>query len=107
MTEAQPSSYLDGKDTAGSTGGSAAANDVISGITLVPGANSVENNFGELPPAKLSGYVYEDVGNDGVKGAGEVGIAGVTVTLTGTDDLDNAVSKTTTTDATGDRKSVV
>ena len=27
----------------------------------------VENNFGELPPAKLSGYVYEDAGNDGVR----------------------------------------
>ena len=101
VTEAQPPSYLDGKDTAGSTGGSTAANDVISGITLVAGANSIENNFGELVPAKLSGYVYEDAANDGVKGAGEVGIAGVTVTLTGTDDLGNPVSTTTTTDATG------
>ena len=101
VTETQPAAYLDGKDTAGSTGGSAAVNDVISNIALTTGANSVNNNFGELPPASLSGFVYEDAGNDGLKGAGEAGIAGVTVTLTGTDDLGNPVSLSTTTDANG------
>ena len=48
----------------------------------------------------LAGFVYVDANNDGVKDAGETPIAGVTVTLTGTDDL-GAVSRTTTTDATG------
>ncbi|WP_228027352.1 hypothetical protein, partial [Pseudaquabacterium pictum] len=84
--------YLDGKDTIGTTGGTA-GNDLLSGITLVAGANSVENNFGELPPAKLSGYVYEDAGNDGVRNS-EAPIAGVEVKLTGTDDLGNPVTAT-------------
>ena len=96
VTETQPAAYLDGKDTAGSTGGSAAVSDVISNIVLTAGANSVNNNFGELPPASLAGFVYEDNSNDGAKGAGEAGIAGVTVTLTGTDDLGNPVLLSTT-----------
>ncbi|WP_228027354.1 SdrD B-like domain-containing protein, partial [Pseudaquabacterium pictum] len=50
VAETQPAGYLDGKDTIGTTGGTA-GNDLLSGITLVAGANSVENNFGELPPA--------------------------------------------------------
>ncbi|WP_174246123.1 SdrD B-like domain-containing protein, partial [Pseudaquabacterium pictum] len=100
VAETQPAGYLDGKDTIGTTGGTA-GNDLLSGITLVAGANSVENNFGEIKASSLSGFVYEDTGNDGVKGAGETGIPGVTVKLTGTDDLGNPVSLTTTTDATG------
>ena len=101
VTETQPSIYLDGKDTAGSTGGSVAANDVISGITLVPGANSVENNFGELPKAAINGFVYCDDNNDGIKQGTESGLGGVTVTLTGTNDLGQSVTLTTTTAADG------
>ena len=33
---------------------------------------------------KLSGFAYVDGNNNGVKDAGEVGIPGVTITLTGT-----------------------
>ncbi len=100
VVETQPVAYLDGKDTAGTTGGSAATNDQIIGIPLAFGQHSQENNFGEILPAKLSGYVYEDVGNDGLRNS-EPAIAGVTVTLTGTDDLGAAVTATTTTDAAG------
>jgi len=102
VTETQPGGYVDGKDTAGSTGGNASVNDVISAIPLSAGQNSVENNFGELPAAtaKLSGYVYEDLGNDGVRDP-SAPIAGVTITLTGTNDLGQAVNLTTTTDANG------
>ena len=42
-------------------------------------------------PGTLSGYVYVDANNDGVKQTGEAGIAGVTVTITGTDYLGHAV----------------
>src|SRR5262249_42926744 len=59
------------------------------------------NNFGELQSSSLSGYVYNDSNNDGTKQAGETGISGATVTLTGTNDLGNSVSITTTTDANG------
>jgi hypothetical protein len=49
----------------------------------------------------LSGFVYEDDNDDGVIDAGEAGIAGVTITLNGTDDLGRTVVLTTTTDASG------
>ena len=61
---------------------------------------SNNNNFGEILPAKISGFVYEDVGNDGVRNT-EPAIAGVPVTLTGTNDLGQPVSASTTTNAAG------
>jgi hypothetical protein len=49
VTEIQPSGFLDGKDTAGSLGGTV-TNDRIADIPLGGGANSINNNFGELIP---------------------------------------------------------
>src|SRR5262249_48289425 len=49
----------------------------------------------------LSGTVFEDFNNDGQIDFGELGIAGVSITLTGTDDLGNAVSITKLTDSDG------
>ena len=49
----------------------------------------------------LSGRVYEDANNDGVYTPGELPIAGVIVTLTGTDHLNNPVTRTTVTLADG------
>ena len=107
ITESQPSGYLDGKDTIGTPGGTT-ANDVFSGILLNSGVNGVNNNFGELPEsqpaptvASLSGYVYVDANNDGLKGANEAPISDVTVSVTGTDSNGNLVNATTTTDTTG------
>ncbi len=96
ITETQPAAFLDGKDTIGTPGGTT-ANDQFSGISVVSGTTGVNNNFGELTPASLSGFVYSDANNDGVKQAGESGIGGTFVTLTGTDDLGNVVNVTTTT----------
>jgi hypothetical protein len=44
------------------------------------------------PPSSLSGLVFEDFNNDGQVDFGEGGIAGVTITLSGTDDLGNPVN---------------
>jgi hypothetical protein len=53
----------------------------------------VNNNFGELlPPSSLAGNVYDDANNDGIFQSTELGIGGVIVTLTGTDDLGNPVN---------------
>jgi fimbrial isopeptide formation D2 family protein/uncharacterized repeat protein (TIGR01451 family) len=101
VSETQPSGYLDGRDTAGTLGGDTTLNDRIASITLPSGAASLNNNFGELRPASLSGRVYRDDNNDGIPDAGEPGIGGVTITLTGTDDLGNSVLLTTTTSITG------
>ena len=48
-----------------------------------------------MPPSSLSGFVYDDVDNDGIKEPGEAGIAGVTVKLGG------SATATTTTNANG------
>jgi uncharacterized repeat protein (TIGR01451 family)/fimbrial isopeptide formation D2 family protein len=102
VIETQPTGYFDGRDTAGAPGGgTTTVNDRIADITLTPGMASLNNNFGELRPASLSGRVYRDDNNDGIPDAGEPGIGGVTITLTGTDDLSNTVTLTATTTVTG------
>ena len=50
----------------------------------------------------ISGTVYVDTNNNGIQDAGEVGIAGVALALTGTDTDGNAITRDTTTDANGD-----
>ena len=101
ITETQPAAFLDGKDTIGTPGGVSTVNDVFSGVVLNAGVGGANNNFGEVVPASLSGFVYEDVNNDGVKQAGEAGVGGVTVALSGTDDLGAAVSASTVTAGSG------
>jgi hypothetical protein len=100
LKQDEPTGYFDGKDTAGSQGGTAST-DQIAGITLGPGVNGVNNNFGELPAASLSGFVYVDSNNNGVRDTGEPPIANVAITLTGTDDQGNDVSLNATTAADG------
>jgi len=100
LSQSQPSGYLDGRDTNGTQGG-ALGNDVISDFTLASDIHGADNWFGELPPAALSGTVYEDRDEDAVIDAGEDGIADVTVTLDGIDDLGNVVHRTLTTSTEG------
>ena len=101
VSEVQPALYSQGTDTPGSVGGSVTAVDVIAGANLPAGVAAVSYNFGEVPPSTLSGYVYIDANDNGVKDAGDAGIAGVAVRLAGIDDLGNPVSAVTTTDAGG------
>jgi uncharacterized repeat protein (TIGR01451 family) len=100
LCETQPAAY--GNGNANGTAGS----NSISIPLLAPGG-SANNLFGELA-ASLAGTVYQDNGtgvaaqaDNGVKDAGEVGIANVPITVTGTDLLGNPVSRSTTTDASG------
>ncbi len=101
----QPAGTLSGRTVAGSAGGAVTTPDVlassISAITLGRSQQSVNNLFGEIPVARLSGRVWSDPNNDGLIGTAEVGLAGVTVTLTGTTDLGAPVSSTLTTGAEG------
>jgi len=106
ITQSQPTAYCDGKDKAGSTPGSSAGkdingNDLIGPIVVNLGDSSTENNFGELKPDSISGTVFVDANNNGIHDIGEVGIADVTITLTGTDDAGNSVSRTVQTSAYG------
>jgi SdrD B-like domain len=99
LTESGADSFLDGKDTAGSQGGTA-GHDTITNVVLGAGVNGVNNNFGELPPASLSGFVYFDVNEDGVRES-EPGVSGTVVTLSGVDDRGANVRLTTATAGDG------
>lgn len=81
VKEHQPNDYTDGKDAIGSLGGIIAADDYIVDVEVQWDEHGVEYNFGELKLGYLSGYVYEDDNNNGVKDPGEKGIANVIVEL--------------------------
>ncbi|WP_416233540.1 putative Ig domain-containing protein [Cronbergia sp. UHCC 0137] len=53
------------------------------------------------PTAQLSGMTYLDADNDGVIDTGETLLAGITITLTGTDNNGTTVNRTTTTATNG------
>jgi fimbrial isopeptide formation D2 family protein/uncharacterized repeat protein (TIGR01451 family) len=91
LTQTQPAGYLDGRDTIGTPGGNDGVNDVFSSINVASDTLGTENNFGELLAASVSGTVFNDRSNDGSQQAGEPGIGGVQIRLTGTDDLGNSV----------------
>ena len=101
IAETQPPPYADGQEQVGTLGGTHAANDVFDGIALGVSQLGANYNFGELA-AHLSGSTYIDSNDNGVRDAGEPGIAGVTVALTGTDVDGHAVNRTVTSDANGD-----
>ncbi|GGI18034.1 hypothetical protein GCM10008066_11970 [Oxalicibacterium faecigallinarum] len=66
-------------------------------------AQSVNNNFGEVLPASISGFVYTEKGTAGsnYQPGTDWPFSGVTVTLTGNDDLGNPVNVTVTTQTDG------
>ncbi|MET0281805.1 MAG: SdrD B-like domain-containing protein, partial [Steroidobacteraceae bacterium] len=100
LTQTQPASFLDGIDTVGNRGGSGAVNDEFSAIVLTD-QDGTGYNFAERP-GSISGRVWRDADRNGTLDGGEAGITGVTVSLSGTDTLGNAVTRTTTTDGSGD-----
>ncbi len=101
----QPTGTVNGTTVAGSTGGTVTpvgtTPSAISVITVGLNQTSSNNNFGEIPGATVSGRVYGDNNNNGSIDNGEAGIAGVSVVLTGTDDLGNAVNTPLVTAADG------
>jgi len=100
VTETQPAGYLDGKDAVGTPTGTV-SNDVLGNIVVQAGATITGDNFGELAPNTISGSVFSDANNNGVREAGDTGISGATVALTGTNDLSQNVTQTAVTDVNG------
>ncbi|WKB56153.1 SdrD B-like domain-containing protein [Eleftheria terrae] len=80
----QPAGYVDGTDSVGTAGGSAAANDRVSGIELGSNVQATGYDFGEQL-TRVQVRVFEDGNNDGSVQPGEAGITGVALRLTGTD----------------------
>ena len=108
ITETQPAGYLDGRETAGAQGGAVdntgfddtAARNRISAIPFSAASPATGYNFGEVQSGSLSGRVWHDADNDGVYSPGEE-LAGVILTLSGTDDQGSAVNLVVTTAADG------
>ena len=100
VEEVQPLAYMDGLDAAGTAGGTAHnPGDLIDGVNLAANQSGVNYDFGELLPAGISGYVYEDNNNNGIRETGEAAIANVEVALL--DAAGNPTGRTALTDAVG------
>ncbi len=100
VIESVPAGYFQGKTIPGNSGGTASGN-VISGITLAAGVTASGYNFADLKPSSISGVVYYDLNQNGVMDSSDIGIAHVTVSLDGTNDLGQSVQMTTTTSSEG------
>ncbi len=102
IVEFTPADLLDGSSHTGLIDGVRVGNAVdgglIQGITLTAGGSGTQYNFCEAAPASISGYVYEDDSNDGVRNSDESGIGNVRVALV--DQAGNVVD-TAITDASG------
>ncbi len=115
IVETQPGGYFDRNETAGTAGGivnnatygSAAAQNTISNIVLGSNINATGYIFQEYQQAQVSGYIYRDLNNNGVRDAGETGYPPASfslpqpVRLTGNDYAGVPVNITTTIDANG------
>lgn len=79
LAETQPDGFGDGRESAGTSGGST-ANDNISAIALAAGIDATDYVFGEVGQGQ-GGTVYVDTNRNGVQDPGEPGIPGVIVEL--------------------------
>ena len=81
VVEAQPTSYADGRDAAGTAGGTV-TNDRIAAISIGAGIDAANYLFGERQnTTSLSGSVFVDAAGNGVIDSGDTGLGGVTITL--------------------------
>jgi hypothetical protein len=95
-----PPGYLSGLKSSGGQviPNSAGTNSIT--VSLQNGV-SANNNFGEIKPSSLSGHVYLDLNNSGVRTSNDPPIPGTTITLTGTNDLNASVRVVVQTDTNG------
>ena len=102
VTEATPDGYFDGRDHIGSLGGvqleDSAALDKICNIVVFSGDVGTDYDFGELPPASVSGIVWVDMNKNGVYEPGELLLQNVKIELR---DANGNVVRTTYTDQNG------
>ncbi len=97
VAEVQPVGWLDGKDTPGNLGGTAAVGvgaDQLSGIVIVFGQDGVRYNFGELKPASIRGTVGAHKDNECNFDEPEMPLSGVRIELL--DASGNLIAFTTT-----------
>ena len=84
IQELPPNGFLiKGADNVGTLGGT---NPSVANLTVMLNANDngQQYNFGHYTPSALFGYVFVDVNGNCVRDAGEPGIAGVPIVISGT-----------------------
>jgi len=106
VAQVQPAGYLSVGaivgSVSGATNGSANGTDMLTGIELTKGdLHGVQYNFAEALPATLSGYVYQDLQNDGIRTSTDPGIEGIRIELVPIDTLAPMTSRISMTDAAG------
>jgi protocatechuate 3,4-dioxygenase beta subunit len=79
-----------------SADGTVASSTVINQVALLGGEDSVENDFSLAQASSLSGYVYHDANNNGIREIGENGIGGVTIVVNPVQTLDGSTAARTT-----------
>jgi len=102
LTEETPAGLIDADSGVGTINGIAIGDNpnanTITHIVMNGGDEGVNYNFCESQPASVSGHVYHDQNNNGVRDANETPIPGTTVALI---DASGTQIATTTTDSTG------
>ncbi len=105
LVETLPSGYLADVANVGTVNnasdGSVVSPTAIGSIVMGAGQNGASYDFGNVKPVMISGLVYMDTNNVGAYQTGDAGVPGVTMTLTGTNNLGQSVSVTTTTASDG------
>jgi protocatechuate 3,4-dioxygenase beta subunit len=99
VEEIQPVGYFHNGTKVGSGGGDVIVADKVGNIPVGSGQHLVDYDFCEVPPSKISGYVYVDANRNGIFDSGEKPIAGVTMNLL--NENDQPTGATTTTNADG------
>ena len=100
LVESQPSGYFSRTNAAGNLGGSIGG-DTISAINVTAGDAGTGYLFGEVLPVTIGNFVWNDLNGDGLQDAGEPGLNGVTLTLSGTTGAGVGVTQTATTSGNG------
>ena len=103
ITETQPLGFVDGLESIGGAiiPGSRST-DTIMGVVLGSNTALIDHDFADIPNTSISGVVWADENDDGVRDPTEIIRIGMTqITLTGIDDLGNPVNLVTMTAADG------
>lgn len=87
-----PSGYVHGLETADNVNPLPGSDQLNSIAVQLTNSDSLNNNFGERKLSSLSGTVYSDVNKDGVFDSGDQPLAGVTLNLSGTNDLGQQIT---------------
>ncbi len=95
-----PAGYLREVVLPGTLGGTAATT-AINGIPVSGSLISLQNDFGFIKSASLSGYVVWDLDHNMERDTADFGLGNVTMTLQGTDYLGHSVTLTTATSVLG------